>query len=317
LHGIVAAMGTWSSQRAKNCVLRIPRDQEVTEIAGRQHGLITRRQLYELGFAPNTIRNRTASGRLHEVRPSVFAIGSRHVVGRARLLAAVFACGDGAFASHRNAGGVWEIVSTPSDPIHITTTGRGLRQRPGVKLHRVRALHPDDTTEIDGIPVTSLPRTLLDLAEVITINRLERAIENAERLRIFDLNALTQLLGRSPGRHGRKPLSMLLSKLIEPDRTRSDLERDFVALCERAGIPPPRLNILIAGFEVDAVWLDARLIVELDSYAFHGTRAAFERDRARDAQLQIAGYRVLRITHRMIHHEPEKTIRLLRALLSS
>ena len=309
-------MGTWSSQRAENCALRLPRDREIAEIAERQYGLVTRRQLYALGLAPNTIRYRIESGRLHQVHPSVFAIGGGRVVGPARLLGAVFDCGDGALASHRNAGAVWNIVSAPAGPIHITTTKRGLRKRPGVKLHRVRSFQSDDRTEVDGIPVTSLPRTLLDLAEVLHITRLERAIENAERLRIFDLNAITELLSRSPGRHGRKPLSVLLSERIEPPRTRSELERDFLALTERAGLPRPQLNILIAGFEVDAVWPDRCLIIELDSYAFHGTRAAFERDRARDAQLQIAGYRVLRITHRMISQEPE-TARLLRTLLSS
>jgi very-short-patch-repair endonuclease len=201
-------------------------------------------------------------------------------------------------ASHQCAAWLFDISRAPTR-IHITTTARGYGLQ-GIHVHRVGSIHPDDRTEIENIPVTSLPRTLLDLAEVLPINRLERAIENAERRQLFDLNAMNELMDRSSGRHGLKPLSMLLSKLIEPARTRSELERSFLDRCREAGFPRPQVNALVAGYEVDAVWSDQRLIVELDGYAFHGTRAAFERDRSRDVQLQLAGYRVLRITGRML-----------------
>jgi hypothetical protein len=170
----------------------------------------------------------------------------------------------------------------------------------------------------DGIPVTSISRTLLDLAQVLPPLDLRRALDESERLRLFDLRALERLIGRSLGHHGLGTLGKVLDDYRgPPPLTRSELERQFLDLCHDAGLPRPQANVLVRGYEVDVAWLDQRLIVELDSRGYHGTRAAFENDRIRDATLQAAGYRVIRVTHRRLEAAPAEVVQLLRALLSS
>jgi hypothetical protein len=163
--------------------------------------------------------------------------------------------------------------------------------------------------------VTSVARTLLDLSESTRPWLLKRAIEEAERQGLFDLRALDRLLTRSTGRHGLRSLRAALRDYQPPVFTRSELERRFRDLCRAAGFPSPGSNLWVEGAEVDMVWPDKRLIVELDSHEFHRTRAAFERDRMRDTALQLAGYRVLRITDRRLESEPEEVAASVRALL--
>ncbi len=166
--------------------------------------------------------------------------------------------------------------------------------------------------------MTGLARTLLDLAEVVHPRRLDDALEAAERLRLLDVDELRATSDRNPGRRGLQPLLAWLSTHHHaPEETRSKLERSFLRLCERAGLPRPAMNASVAGFDVDAVWADALVVVEVDSFEFHRTRRAFERDRRRDAQLQCAGYRVLRVTDRRMEREPDAVAADLRALLSS
>ena len=165
--------------------------------------------------------------------------------------------------------------------------------------------------------MTGLNRTLLDLAEVAQRPQLERALEEAEGLRLLDAKALRSLCERSRGRRGLKPLMSALSDMWGPlPDTRSELERRFVELCRAAGVPLPAMNVTVAGFEVDAIWPQERVIVELDGYAFHRTRAAFERDRERDAELQLARQRVVRLTARRIRKEPDRVVRQIRGLLA-
>jgi hypothetical protein len=156
---------------------------------------------------------------------------------------------------------------------------------------------------------------LLDLAEVVPPSDLERAIDASERLRLFDLRAIEDVIARSPGRRGQQRLRRALAAYELIPFTRSELERLFLDRCRDAGLPPPAVNVLIAGFEVDAVWEDAKLVVELDSRTFHDTAAAFEEDRARDATLQLAGYRVIRVTYRRLLREPQAVMQTIRCLL--
>jgi hypothetical protein len=179
----------------------------------------------------------------------------------------------------------------------------------------VRQIHADDQAERDGIPVTTVARTLLDLAEVLTPQKLERAVDQAERLELFDLRAVDALRERSHGRRGLAALDAVLADYRGPVPIRSELERQFLDLCRKANLPPPAVNALIAGIEVDAVWHDQRVAVELDGYDYHRTRQAFERDRVRDGVLQLAGYRVLGVTYRRLTTEPKQVISDLRALL--
>src|SRR5207302_645130 len=266
-----------------------------------QHGVVAHRQLVELGLGRKAIQYRLAAGRLHRLHLGVYAVGHPRVTGPGRWMAAVLACGDGALLSHRSAGALWGIGSGAGSRVDVTAIGRSRRGHPGITLHQVRGLHPDDRARRDGVPVTSLARTILDLAEVLNRSQLARAFEEAERLQLLDVRAIRRLCERSAGRRGLGPLGNLLSNHMRPlPETRSELERLFVDLCRAAALPPPALNVSVAGFEVDAVWQDRGLVVELDGFAFHRTRAAFERDRARDATLQLAGYRVLRLTARRL-----------------
>ena len=158
----------------------------------------------------------------------------------------------------------------------------------------------------------------MDLAQVSRQRQLRRALDESERLGLFDLGALERLIARSNGHRGLGRLKAAIRDYRGPPPiTRSELERLFLDLCHEAGLPRPQTNILVEGYEVDAAWLDHRLVVELDSHGYHGTRAAFENDRVRDAILQAAGYRVIRITQRRMEDAPAEVVRLLRALLSS
>lgn len=227
----------------------------------------------------------------------------------------MLAVGEGGLLSHRAAAALAGIAPIPSGRIDVTFPARK-SSRPGIRLHCVRHLHPDDRAEVDGVPVTSVARTLLDLAEVVSADRLARAFENADRMRLIDMRALHELCARSRGRHGLKPLRALLAEYAPSAvDTRSELERRFLGLCREAGLPRPLVNTVVAGHEVDALWPDRRLVAELDGYAFHGTRVAFERDRARDASLQLAGYRVLRFTARMLDRDREEVAAAIRSLL--
>jgi len=297
--------------------LAVSFDAAVAEIADRQHGLVAHRQLVALGLGPGAIKHRMGTGRWHSVHRGVYAVGRRRLSADGHRMAAVLACGPGAVLSHRDAAALWVIRATARTRIDVTVPRPNARSRPGIHVHRVRTLHPDDCTIHDGIPVTTVARTLLDLAEVVRPRDVERAFDEAERLRLLDLVALEAACARGHGRHGLKVLRHLLAdrrpSLVD---TWSVLEARFLPFCHRHGVPVPAVNVAVAGFTVDALWTRERLIAELDSYEFHGkTRAAFERDRARDAALLIAGYRVIRLTWRRLEREPERVAGELRALL--
>jgi hypothetical protein len=248
----------------------------------------------------------------------VYAVGHRGLSLHGRWMAAVLACGPGALLSHQDAAALLRILSwTAHSTINVTIPGRRRRGRPGIALHQVRRLHREDRAVAEQIPVTSVARTLLDLAEVVRPQQLERSLEEAERLRLLDLEAVERLLDRSRGRRGRVVLAMMLRDYRgSPPSTRSELEGRFLALCRQAGLPPPAVNVRVAGLEVDAVWHDHRLVAELDGHEFHRTRAAFERDRIRDARLQLAGYSVVRFTYRRLESAPAEVVQTVRSLLS-
>jgi hypothetical protein len=287
----------------------------VAELAQIQHGVVAHRQLIALGLSPDAVHYRLDAGRLHRIHVGVYAVGHTLLTGRGRWMAAVLACGPTAMLSHRCAGVLWNVLHSDSRRLDVTVPGGSRRGPAGVALHRTRRLHPDDGDEHDRIPVTSLARTLLDLAALVSRRELERAVEAAERLRIIDFQRVEELLDRSRGRRGRRALTGVLRDYDEPSFTRSELERRFLALCRDAGLPRPAVNTWVAGGEADMAWADHRVVVELDGHAFHRTRAAFERDRTRDGALQLAGYRVLRITHRRLEREPVQVARAIESLL--
>jgi very-short-patch-repair endonuclease len=181
-------------------------------------------------------------------------------------------------------------------------------------FHRACVLDGARTTRA-RIPVTAPSRTLIDLATALSPGRLAHAIERADHHQLLDTPELTRLCEASSGRKGTGRLSSLLAHHRPLPETRSELERRFLRLCRGAGLPQPAVNVPVGGIEVDCLWRGTRVVVELDGYAFHSDRAAFERDRERDARLQLAGYRVLRVTHRRLVEEPDAVITEVAALL--
>lgn len=291
-------------------------DQKIAELADRQHRLVALWQLVKMGFHADAVEARVARGRLYRVHQGVYAVGHRQLEWRGVLIAAVLACGPNAVLSHRAAARLWGIRPDNRRDVDVTLPSRGAHHRKGIHPHSVRKLDPRDVTEIDGIPVTTLPRTLLDLAEVVPKSHVIRAMTEAERQQIIDLNALKELLDRSLGRRGRRPLREILADAVIEPRTREEFEHRFLQLVLDAGLPRPKVNVLVAGYEVDVVWPEQKLIVELDSWKFHRHRKAFEDDRERDVVLALAGYLPIRVTWRQLTKAPARLIQRLRELLN-
>jgi hypothetical protein len=283
-------------------------------LATRQHGVVALSQLIALGLSRRTVTQWVASGRLHPVHRGVYAVGHAVITLKGRVMAAVLACGPGAVLSHRSAAQLWGLLNDARAVIDVVAAA-SRRSRKGIAFHRVRRLHPDDRAEIDGIPVTSLSRTLLDIAEVVPRRKLVYALEQAERLRLLDLREIEACAARNHGRHGLKPLRQAI-KEIEPEAqyAHDGMERLFIAFCRRYDLQPPVMNVSVEGFTVDAVWAGAKLIVELDSWEHHKDRRAFEEDRRRDAILKRAGHEVLRVTYRWLTKEPDDLALTIRTL---
>jgi very-short-patch-repair endonuclease len=200
----------------------------------------------------------------------------------------------------------------------VTVPGRTKKGHKGIRVHNVRSLDVSDTAEIDGIPVTSLPRTLLDYAEVARSHQqLRHALDAAERRELLDHGTLQSLLARSVGRRGAKRLRAAVGEMRGPAPwTQSGLERAFLALIREAGLPEPQANVLVAGELVDFFWPEYGLVVETDGYDYHKSRASFESDRRRDAELQLAGLRVVRFTEAQVWQEPRKVVRIVTEMLA-
>jgi very-short-patch-repair endonuclease len=295
-------------------------DGRIAALAERQHGVVSRTQLMEIGLGRRAIGYRLACGRLHCVHRGVYAVGHRSLSREGRWMAAVLVAGAGAALSHRPAGAHWGLRPTARAQIEVTSP-RQSRSRPRVKVYR-SFLPDDEVTRVDGIPVTTVSRTLLDLASVLQPHQLERAMEAAEVRRLSDRLSLDDLLERYPRRRGSGAIrSILVAGRLGATVTRSELEERFLAFVKDAGLPRLEVNGSVeAGgrtFECDCVWRADRLIVELDGHPTHAPAGAFERDRARDRALHAAGWRVVRLTWRQLHDEARAVAADLRALLRS
>jgi very-short-patch-repair endonuclease len=285
----------------------------VVELASRQHGVVARRQLLAAGVSSAAVGRMITSGWLTRLHAGVYLVAGRQLDPLARRMAAVLAAGSEAVLSHTSAGALWEIVEQVPGPVHVTVRS-GRRRRRGIILHRDSDLDRFRTVH-KRIPVTTPSRTILDLAAILSPRRLQQAAETADRRGLLDTPELTHLCEATRGRKGTGRLRSLLARHQPLPETRSELERRFLRLCRDAGLPWPAVNVPVAGLEVDFLWRAARLVVELDGYAFHRDRASFERDRRRDAALQLAGHRVVRITHRRLAEDAASVQAELKALL--
>jgi predicted transcriptional regulator of viral defense system len=293
-------------------------ERAVAVLAAGQHGVVARRQLLALGVGGGAIDHRVWLGRLHPVHRGVYAVGHGVLSQRGRWMAAVLAAGPGAVLSHRSAAALWRIRSQGGRAIEVTVP-RWRRGQAGIELH-CGAIAPDEITGVDGIPVTTVPRTIFDLAAVLPRDRAERAANEAEALRLGDSLSLADLVDRYPRRSGVGAIRAIVDDArLGAGITREEMEHRFQAFIAVHGLPRPAVNAVIPGlrrgYEGDCVWPQHRVVAELDSRAWHGTRAAFERDRERDRALVVAGWRVVRITWRQLHRDPEGLARDLRLLL--
>jgi very-short-patch-repair endonuclease len=238
-----------------------------------------------------------AAGRLHRLHQGVYAVGHVAITSGGLDLAAVLACGSGALLSHRSAAVHWLVVRH-APRYEVTVPGRRV-DRPGIVARGTRSLTEEDVAVIDGIPVTSPARTLVDLADVLSEQRLADTVHEAEVQRLLDVREVEAALSRVPGRRGGHRLRRVIAAYDGgPPMTRSEAEVRFLRLCAEHAIATPQSNVLLGGYEVDFHWPEARLVVEVDGAEAHHTRRAFHEDRRRDRTLAALGVQVLRVTWR-------------------
>jgi putative AbiEi antitoxin of type IV toxin-antitoxin system len=272
-------------------------------LAAEQYGVVSFGQLAGLGYPRQTVKGMVKTGRLHPVCRGVFAVGYAGVSRHGQCLAAALSCGCGALLSHRSAAWLWGLTKR-WQPIIEVTAASPRRTRSAIRIHSAEALTDADRAWSEGVPVTAIPRTLLDFAAADP-HYLGPALDNARRLGLLDLIAIDELISRSRGFRGVARLRTALEIHRPIAFTRSGLERRFLALVRRAGLPPPSTNLFVEGYELDAYWPDERFAVELDTYDYHGTPAAFE-----------AGIEMTRITGTRIEREPRVVTTRLRRLLA-
>jgi very-short-patch-repair endonuclease len=285
-------------------------------LAVRQRGLLTGAQLVSLGVGRRTIERWVASGRLRAVHLNVYAVGPQPLARHARWLAAVLAKGPGAVLSHESAAALWRLAGDRRE-VHVTApSGRHGRGRSGIHLHRGKIAR-DEWMVREGIPVTTVARTLFDIAETVEPPQFKSAWDEADRLRLLRIPQVTTIYDRHRGRRARSSIRpFLLAEARHVEDSASPLEERFAAFVVAHRLPSPQTNVLVDGDEVDVLWPEARLIVELDSWEFHAHRAAFEKDRNRDTDHLLADYRTIRVTHRRLSYEPDRLAGQIRALLA-
>jgi len=314
-------------------------EEGIGEVAARQHGAVTRAQLREAGLTDRAVSRRVAGARLHRLHQGVYRVGPL-LAPCVREMAAVLACGAGARASHRSAAWLLEVGPRPGDgsPVEVAVPGSRVVRRPGIRVYRARYLEIDDdaagramaagaatevaaraatevaaraATEVTtarGIPVTSPGQTLVDLAGVLPAGDLERAVTRAERSGLVTLDDVARLVACYRGRAGIAALAAVLGLEGGPAFTRSEFESRFADALRRFGLPRPRFNVRLAGYEVDCWFESARLVVELDGRAFHRSWRSQTNDRRRDRDLAGRGIQVIRITWDELRREPDKTM---------
>ena len=296
-------------------VRRMATDHELWALAARQHGAVATWQLLAAGISRTRIARMVARGWLTPIHRGVYLVGPIHGP-LARPMAATLALGDGAALSHGSAAGLWELGTALPDAVTVTLVGRQVRSRDGIRVHHARRLAPPDIARVHGIPVTGPGRTLLDLATCLGRRDLSRAVEQAEVLKLVHGGWLDPLLSRHPRHRGGAALRDVIRAADAPAMTRSEAERRLLELGRAARLPAPEVNERLHGYEVDFLWRAPKLVVEIDGYAFHSSRSAFERDRRRDAALMRAGCRVVRFTGRRLAGEPEAIVATLACALA-
>jgi very-short-patch-repair endonuclease len=288
---------------------------EIHSLASRQHGVVSRKQLLAMGMGKGHVLVRLRRRWFRPLHRGVYLVGPVEAP-RARAMGAVLSCGEASVIGFHSAAGLWQIMDAPDNPpaVDVIMHPENRRNRPGVRLHRMKLEH-DETTVLDDIPVTTPARTLLDLARSTRGRALEQAVAESLARRVADTAAIEAMAKRYHHRPAARRLMALFSGDQRPALTRSAAEEALLALVRKAQLPPPEINVRVHGCEVDLYWRAQRLIVEMDGFAFHRSRHRFDADRRRDATLAAAGLRVMRVTWRQLENEPEALlVRLAQAL---
>jgi very-short-patch-repair endonuclease len=290
---------------------RLPRSAAaVWELAQAQHGVVARSQLLDLGFGPDSIKHRISKGRLHPLWRGVYAVGRPEVGQRGRWMGAVLSCGPEALLSHRSAAALWGIGSTTS-VIEVVVPRRVARRRPGIRVHRSSGLGPEHRRHVDGIPVTDLVSTLVDLASCVIDGPLEKAINEADRLDLIDPEELRAAVEPLRRRLGLPRLRRLLGCEALTD---TGLERRFLAVVRSAGLSEPETQAMVNGYRVDFYWRGIGLVVEADGWRYHRTPGEQATDRRRDQTHAKAGLTTLRFGEAQIRDRPDEVRKTLVAV---
>ncbi|MET0306464.1 MAG: DUF559 domain-containing protein, partial [Solirubrobacterales bacterium] len=291
----------WSMSDARND----KRSRQAWELAGRQHGIVARRQLLALGFNAREIEHRVGRGRLHPAMRGVYAVGWPGLTQERRWMAAVLACGEGAMLSHRSAAALWGIGTEAKGRLDVSVKRRAELRRPGLCVRGRPALAAADILKQNGIPVTSPILTLIDLATELRPLGVERAVNEADKRDLVDPETLRLALNAYAGQPGVPALRTLLDRLTFR-LSDSDLEILFRPISKAAGLPPPLSKQLVNGWEVDFFWPDLGLVVETDGLRYHRTASTQARDARRDRAHALAGMTPLRFTHYEVKYEPAR-----------
>lgn len=278
-----------------------------------QHGVIGHDQLARLGFSEKAIRHRIAIGRLHPLRRGIYAVGRPEVSDKGRWMAAVLSCGEGAVLSHSSAAALWRIGFEQRGLVEVSLPSSSRRRRPGVRIHRRPSLnHERDLTREYGIPITTPIRTLIDMSLRLDRRGVERMINEADKYNLTHPPQLRKVLDARTGEPGVAKLRFILDRRTFR-LTKEELERRFLPLARKAGLPVPLTGQWVNEFEVDFYWPDLGLVVETDGLRYHRTPAEQARDRLRDQTHTAAGLTPLRFTHEQVRYEPEHVLAVLQA----
>jgi very-short-patch-repair endonuclease len=283
--------------------------RELWALVRRQHGVIGYAQLRAHGLTPSAIRHRRRIGRLHEIHKGVYAVGRPELTQHGRWMAAVLAAGAGAALSHRDAGALYDLLPRRRGPIHLSVPGDASRRRKGIAFHQRFGAAKDATTTHDAIPVTTIVQTLVDLAATEPVNRLTRAVNQADKHDLIDPDTLRAALDPYRGHPGVRPLRALLDEASFV-LTDSELEDRFLPIARAAGLPRPRKE-RVNEHRVDFHWPALELVVECDGLRYHRTQQQQAADAARDQDHAAAGTTPLRFTHGQVRHEPQRVQKVL------
>jgi hypothetical protein len=276
--------------------------RRMANIAASQYGIVTRAQLDRLGYTNQMIDHALRAGRLQAWHRNVLAVGHGGLSAHGLCMAAVLFRGKGAVISHQSAVWLWGLEKKLEIPVNVSLRRRGPAQS-GIGLHHCPALRNEDFARTERLPVTAVPRTLLDYASIAKTYRLEAAIDRADRLELLDPAAIDRITEEVRGHHGSRRLQKAMTIYRESGFTRSGGEKKLLAALAEAGVRPPALNDSVAGHELDFYWEPERFAVELDNWEEHRSRS-FEDDRRRREDLALSGIETIRITGTRLKHEP-------------